>query len=81
MLPVLSGLEKQQVGPVEQQAQAGGRAGSQGPLPSCAVRTLWGPLGLTARLVHRGPGRGTYPVVQAILPVSWERVRFGIGES
>lgn len=27
-------------GPVEQQAQAGGQAGSRGPPPSCAVRML-----------------------------------------
>lgn len=32
-------------------------------------------------LVHRArEGRGTYPVVQAIPSVSWERVGFGIGE-
>lgn len=28
-----------------------------------------------------GEGSSTYPVVQAILSVSWERVRFGIGEA
>lgn len=56
-------------------------SGVLGPL----LPALWAPRSGSRHVMvsirRAREGSSTYPVVQAILSVSWERVRFGIGES
>lgn len=80
------GLQRQQHGPqAGQQAGAAGEQGPRAPPSSCVVKKLWAPRSgsrqVTVSIPRAREGSSTYPVVQAILSVSWERVRFGIGES
>lgn len=61
------------------QRRVGGRASERGPL----LPAVWS-LSVTAECSGREGvrgGAGTYPVVQAILARSWDRVRPGIGEA
>lgn len=69
----------------EAQAEAVGERGPRAPPSGCVVKKLWAPRSGSRRVMvsisRAREGPSTYPVVQAILSVSWERVRFGIGGS